>query len=161
MKNKVAVYPGTFDPFHNGHLDVIQRCCGIFDEIIVLISKNNEKKSLFSVQDREKMIRSATEHLKNVRVTSHDGLTVDFLKAHNSQVIVRGLRATADFEYEMSMALLNRKLDVKIETLLMFATAENYCISSRSLREIIAHHGDISSLVPSSVETFIKNRRDQ
>jgi pantetheine-phosphate adenylyltransferase len=158
MKTKIAVYPGTFDPFHNGHLDIIQRCSGIFDELIILISNNNEKKTMFDLKFRQQMIQSSVKAYKNVQVCTYDGLTVDFLKKQNAKIIVRGLRATADFEYEMSMALLNKKLQSDIETLLMFSRPENYCISSRSLREIIVHRGALSEFVPPSVEAFIKER---
>jgi pantetheine-phosphate adenylyltransferase len=159
MKHKIAVYPGSFDPLHNGHLDVIKRASVIFDKVVVLVSMNPDKKYFFSAADRKKLIEESLGSVKNVEVQTFNGLTVNYLKSIGSKIIVRGLRAMADFEFEMSMAHLNKKLDADVETLLIFSDPEHYFISSRGVREIAQHNGDLTELVPKNVATAFKKSK--
>ncbi|MFN7263053.1 MAG: pantetheine-phosphate adenylyltransferase [Pseudobdellovibrionaceae bacterium] len=146
-----AVYPGSFDPIHLGHIDVIERMSKRFEEVIVLISHSGEKSQMFTPQERKALIEASLAHIKNVRVDIHSGLTVDYLKQHGASTIVRGLRAVVDFEYEMTMASMNRKLNPEIETLLMFASPERYYISSRGVKEVAKFGGNLESLVTPNV----------
>lgn len=151
-----AVYTGSFDPITLGHLDIIQRISKLYSEVIILVAHSSQKSSLFSVSDREAMIQQTIGNLKNVRVASHDGLTVDFVKSIGAQVIVRGLRAVVDFEYEMAMAAMNKKLAPEIETVLVFASPDYYYVSSRAIKEIARNGGSLQGLV--SPEVAVKLR---
>jgi pantetheine-phosphate adenylyltransferase len=153
-----AVYPGSFDPIHLGHLDIIQRISKVFDEVIVLIAVSPDKTSLFTVEERKDLLRKSLSHLPNVRIESHGGLTVDFMRAHDAKVIIRGLRAVVDFEYEISMANMNRKLAPDIETMLVFASPEYYFISSRGVKEVHRNRGSLAGLVPPLVEQAMAKR---
>ena len=146
---KRAVYPGSFDPIHLGHLDIIERIAKVFDEVIVLIAVAPDKSSsLFTVEERQDLLNKSLSHLKNVRVDSHSGLTVDYMKAQKVNVIIRGLRAVMDFEYETSMANMNKKLSPDIETLLVFSKPEFYYVSSRGVKEVVRNKGSVQGLVP-------------
>ena len=149
--NKVAVYPGSFDPITLGHVDIIQRLSLVFEKVIVLVAKSSSKTGLFTAEERKDLILKTLKHLKNIEVDIFEGLTVDYLKTKKAHVIVRGLRAVVDFEYEMKMASMNKKLQPDIETLLMFAAPEFYCISSRGVKEVAAHGGPLQGLVPELV----------
>lgn len=149
--SKVAVYPGSFDPITSGHVDIINRISSLYVQVTVLIAQSSQKQSLFSAQERKVLIEKSLSHLKNVSVEIFDGLTVEYMRKNKAQVIVRGLRAVVDFEYEMTMANMNKKLAPEIETLLVFASPEYYYISSRGVKELAANHASLKDLVPDVV----------
>ncbi|MNJ92673.1 Phosphopantetheine adenylyltransferase [compost metagenome] len=149
--SKIAVYPGSFDPITMGHVDIINRLSPLYSEVIVLIAQSAQKQSMFTAEERKVLIEKSLSHLKNVKVDMFDGLTVDYMKQHKAQVIVRGLRAVVDFEYEMTMANMNKKLAPAIETLLVFASPEYYYISSRGVKEVALNRGALTGLVPDVV----------
>jgi pantetheine-phosphate adenylyltransferase len=152
----IAVYPGSFDPITNGHLDLIERGSKIFDELIVAILRNPGKDPLFSVGERLEMVREATQHCPNVAVDSFDGLLVDYAALRQARVILRGIRAVSDFENEMTMALMNRKLDSNLETVFMMPAVAYTFLSSRLVREVVRLGGDVRSLVPPLVEARLR-----
>lgn len=147
-----AVYTGSFDPITQGHVDVIQRIAKQFPELIVLVSFSAEKKYLFSTEERKVMVEQALKGIANVKVDVHEGLTVNYMKKAEAKVIVRGLRAVVDFEYEMTMANMNKKLAPDIETMLVFASPEAYYISSRGVKEVAKYGGSLDGLVPENVK---------
>lgn len=149
---KIAVCPGSFDPPTSGHLDIIERASKIFDYLIVTVSINAEKKPLFTFKERVKMLKEATKHLKNVEIDSFEGLLIDYLKKRGAKVIVKGLRAVTDFEYEFQMALINKKLAEEIETIFLMTKAEESFLSSSIVKEVASLKGDIRGLVPENVE---------
>jgi len=153
-----AIYPGSFDPVTFGHLDVIKRSCKIVDELIVGVLYNNAKMPLFSVHERVKMIGEVTADLHNVKVKPFEGLLVDFARQTESKVIIRGLRAITDFEYEFQMSQTNGKLAPDIETLFLTTSLEYSYLSSSTVKEIAAFGGDISQFVPPIVAEYIKNK---
>lgn len=148
---RVAVYPGSFDPITMGHVDIINRIAPLYDQVIVLVAHSSQKQSMFSVAERKALIESSLAHLKNVTVDAFEGLTVQYMSRVKAQVIVRGLRAVVDFEYEMSMANMNKKLAPEIETLLVLASPEYYYISSRGVKEVAMNGGALKDLVPDVV----------
>lgn len=152
----VAVYPGSFDPITNGHLDLIERGSKIFDELIVAVLRNLEKDPLFTVEERLEMMREAALHCPNVSVDSFDGLLVDYAVRRQARVILRGIRAVSDFENEMTMALMNRKLDANIETVFMMPSVSYTFLSSRLVREVVRLGGDVRGLVPPLVEARLR-----
>lgn len=156
--SKVAVYPGSFDPITMGHVDIINRLSPLYSEVIVLIAQSSQKQSLFTAQERKALIEKSLSHLKNIRVDIHEGLTTDYMKKHNAHVIVRGLRAVVDFEYEMTMANMNRKLAPDIETMLVFASPEYYYISSRGVKEVALNKGALKGLVPDNVISDLEGK---
>lgn len=147
VTSKIAVYPGSFDPITMGHIDIIKRVSKIFDQVIVLVANSSDKKYLFSAEERAEYVRKAVNE-KNVEVCVHNGLTTDFMKARSAQVIVRGLRAVADFEYEGTLANMNYRLAPNIETFMIFSRPEYYYISSRGVKEMARNGGDLKGLVP-------------
>lgn len=147
----LAVYPGSFDPITNGHLDIITRSSRLFEQVIVAVAVNRRKEPLFTVQERMEMIQEATRDLGNVTVDSFYGLTVKYAQAKGAKVIVRGLRVLSDFENEFMMALMNRKLASDIETIFMMTSKEYTFLSSSAVRELASLGGDISDLVPPGV----------
>jgi len=155
---KKAVYPGSFDPITNGHVDIIERISRVFDEVIVLISEAPNKTYLFAPNERKAFIEETLKHLKNVRVDIFEGLTVDYVKKSKAQVMVRGLRAVVDFEYEMTIASMNQKLDPDIETMLVFASPEYYYVSSRGVKEVARYGGSLKGLVPLHVQKSLVER---
>lgn len=155
---KVAIYPGSFDPITNGHLDIIQRGCKTFDKVIVAVLINIDKKGLFHIDERVELIKKATAHLKNVEVISFNGLLVDLAKQYNANVILKGLRAVSDFEYELQMALMNSKLDPNIETLFMMTSIQYSYLSSSSVKQVGKFGGDISGLVPGEILDIVRER---
>ena len=153
-----AIYPGTFDPITNGHLDILQRSLRLFNHIILGIGPNPKKTALFSIDERIDMVVEAIKDLPNVTVEVFDGLLVDFAKKKSASAIIRGLRAVSDFEYEFQMALMNRKLDDKIETVFLMPSEEYSYLTSSIIKVVSSLNGDISSLVPRHVHTILKNR---
>jgi pantetheine-phosphate adenylyltransferase len=153
-----AVYPGSFDPFTNGHLDITQRGARIFDELIVAVLINAEKNAMFSVEERKIMVREAIVHLPNVRVMSFEGLLVDFMRQERSRVILRGLRAISDFEYEFQIAQMNRQLAPETETFFMVTDAKYSYLSSRSVKEVFQFGGAIQEFVPPGVFRSLSER---
>lgn len=159
MRKDIAIYPGSFDPITNGHLDIIQRGANLFDEVIVAILVNPEKAPLFSVGERVAMIQTIlNDQFANVRVDTFEGLLVEYAVKQNAQVIVRGIRAVSDYEYELQMALMNRRLEPRIETVfLMPAEAYTY-LSSRLVREVSKFGGSVEGLVPRLVEQRLREK---
>lgn len=149
---RIAVYPGSFDPITMGHVDIINRISQHYDQVIVLVAKSPSKSSLFTVERRMDLIKLSLPHLQNVVVDTFDGLTVEYMHRKKAQVIVRGLRAVVDFEYEMTMANMNKKLAPEFETMLVFARPEFYYISSRGVKEVASQGGNLDGLVPPVVE---------
>jgi pantetheine-phosphate adenylyltransferase len=157
-KQRIAVYPGSFDPVTNGHLDVIRRAAGIFDKVIVGIGRNAGKAPLFTADERVGLIQAAVSDLENVDVESFDGMLVAFAKQHGASVLVKGLRAISDFEYEFQMALANRHLDPSVETMFLMTSAEYQFLSSSIVKEMVRVGGDCSPLVPSVVVEALRRR---
>ena len=155
---KIAVCPGSFDPVTNGHIDIIERASMMFDELIVGVFHNVNKKPLFTMQERVDLLTEATKHLKNVKVTSFHGLLNEYVKQQGSRIIVRGLRAMSDFEYEFQRALLLKHLDPEIETVFMMTSNEYSFLSSSGIRELANFQGEIKGLVPKCVEIAIKQK---
>ena len=158
---KIAVYPGSFDPITNGHLDIIERALKIFDKVIVLIAINPNKKSRFSIQERKEMIVEALEGNKNVEVDTCDGLTVKYAKDHGATHLIRGLRAVTDFEYELQMSQTNMVLDENIETLFLSTRLEYAYLNSSTVKEVASHGGDISRFVPETVAKQIISKIEE
>jgi len=148
---KIAVYPGSFDPITNGHVDIIKRGLRMFDELIILIAYNRNKKTLFSVEERSEMIREVIKDCKNVRVDCSDGLLVEFVKDAGANVILRGLRALSDFEYEFQLALINRRLNREIETVFLMTGYKWFYTSSTIIKEAASIGGSVKGLVPEIV----------
>jgi pantetheine-phosphate adenylyltransferase len=146
-----VVYPGSFDPVTNGHLDIIERSARVFDEIIVAVLVNPEKKGLFSIEERVELIERIIKHIPNVKVQCFSGLLINFMKQQNAKVIIKGLRAVSDFEYEFQMSLMNKKLDPDIETTFMMATSKNSFLSSSSVKQVAMFGGCIKDLVPDEI----------
>ena len=153
-----AIYPGSFDPLTNGHLDVIARACRLFDEVVVAIAFNEAKakRALFSVEERLALIHSTTGRFENVRVARFDGLLVDFAREQKASAVIRGLRAISDFEFEFQMALMNRKLDATIETIFLTPKEEFTYLSSRIVKEIARLGGDVGAFVPQSIAEALR-----
>ncbi len=160
-KGKTAIYPGSFDPLTNGHLDVIHRAARIFDKVIVAVADNSNKTSLFAITERMDMLKAAVRHLRNVRVDTFNCLVVDYARRKKVNVLIRGLRMTSDFDYEFQIALTNRRLAQDIETVFLMPSEHVSFLSSSLLKEVAALKGDISSLVPPPVERKLKERLKQ
>ena len=160
MKN-TAIYPGSFDPITNGHVDLIRRASKLFDEVIVAITQNTNKTGFLSIEERILAANNAVNSLNNIRVLSFDSLLVDFAKKHNAQIIIRGLRAVSDFEYEFQLSGMNKRLNSQIETLFMTPSEEFANISSSLVREIFLLGGDIGSFVPESVKLILLERNSK
>jgi len=154
----LAVYPGSFDPLTNGHVDIILRGARLFDRIIVAILVNAEKKPLFSIAERIEIAREVFTSQSNVEVDTFDGLLVDYVAKRQAQVIVRGLRAVSDFEFEFQMALMNQRLDAQIETVFMMPAEQYTYISSRLIKEVFSLGGRVSGLVPDLVEQRLRQK---
>ena len=153
---KVAIYPGSFDPITNGHLDILTRASKIFDKVIVLVASNPNKRSRFSVEDRVNMIKDSVKNIKNVEVDSYDGLTVKYAKEHGATHLIRGLRAVSDFEYEFQLASANEFADASIDMVFFMARGDKTFISSSAILELHENGIDISDLVPESVIKKLK-----
>ncbi|AWZ48708.1 pantetheine-phosphate adenylyltransferase [Hathewaya limosa] len=155
---KKAVYPGSFDPVTNGHLDIIERASKVFDELIVGVLVNPDKTGLFSAQERVELIKKVIEPYENVKVESFNGLLINFMNKHNSNVIVKGLRAVSDFEYEFQMALMNNKLDPTKETVFMMTNAKYSYLSSSSVKQVAKFGGCIRDLVPEEIVEIVESK---
>jgi pantetheine-phosphate adenylyltransferase len=153
-----AIYPGSFDPLTNGHLDVLQRAAGIFDNLIIAVARDNSKQSLFTVEERVELIRNATADIDGIEVMPFDGLLVNFARQHNAIALVRGLRAVSDFEFEFQLALMNRKLEPNLETLFLMPREEYTYISSRLVKEICRLGGHIEQFVPPNVAQALRSK---
>lgn len=158
MKQKIAVYPGTFDPVTHGHIDVIKRATKLFSEVIVLVARNTTKSPMFSDTERVEMIREVFSGNRLVRVDSFDGLLVDYARAHDASVIIRGLRAVSDFEYEFQMALTNRKLSPSIDTVFLVPDEKYTYLNSTIVREVARLGGKVSDFVPTFVAKRLRAR---
>jgi len=156
---KIAIYPGTFDPLTHGHLDLIERASKLFSKLIVVVGENTAKKPLFDVKERVYMIEQSIKHLKNVTVDSNSELTVEYAKKHNVNILVRGVRAFADFEYELQMALMNRKLDENIETVFLMPKNEYSYLNSSLIKGIADFDADVKEFVPPVVIKMFKKKR--
>jgi pantetheine-phosphate adenylyltransferase len=155
----VAIYPGSFDPLTNGHVDIIQRGSRLFDRIVVAVLINLEKAPLFTVPDRVAIARDVFSSYANVEVDTFDGLLVDYARSRQASVIVRGLRAISDFEYEMQMALMNRRLEPEVETVFMMPAEPYTYVSSRLVKEVVALGGSVTGLVPAIVEARLRDKK--
>ena len=158
MPPRIAVYPGSFDPVHNGHFDIIERCCPIFDEVIVAVLRNTQKKPLFSVRERVEIMDEVISELDTCRVESFTGLLVDFMDQVGARTIVRGLRAVSDFEAEFQMALMNRRLNPRIETVFLTPKEEYSYLSSRLVKEVYVLGGSLDGLIPPPVDQRLRQR---
>lgn len=154
-----ALYPGSFDPLTNGHVDIIRRGARLFDRIIVAVLVNPEKSPLFTAAERVEIAREALADLSNVEVDTFDGLLVDYARRRRASVIVRGLRAVSDFEYELQMALMNRRLNPDVETVFMMPAEPYTYVSSRLVKEVVALGGSVEGLVPEGVEVRLREKR--
>jgi pantetheine-phosphate adenylyltransferase len=159
MNDVVAIYPGSFDPLTNGHVDIIQRGSRFFDRIVIGILLNLEKSPLFTVPERVSIAREVFREWPNVEVDTFDGLLVDYARRKSASVIVRGLRAVSDFEYEMQMALMNRRLNQDVETVFMMPAEPYTYVSSRLVKEVVALGGTVHGLVPEVVEARLRDKR--
>ena len=155
---RIAVYPGSFDPLHEGHRDIMNRCRPLFDEVIVAVLSNEDKRPLFTVEERVEMLEEALQGEEGFRVESFSGLLVDFMERMGACAIVRGLRAVSDFEYEFQMALMNRRLDPRIETVFMTPREDFSFVSSRLVKEVCRFGGDLTGLVPAPVLRRLRER---
>ncbi len=155
---RTAIYPGSFDPLTNGHLDVVKRAAKLFDRVIVAVASNESKHALFTKEERVVLVRQAVAKLSNVSVDSFDGLLVEYVAAKKARAIVRGLRAVSDFEFEFQLALMNRKLDENIETIFMMPKDTYTFLSSRIVKEIARLGGDVKQFVPPNVQIALKKK---
>ncbi len=155
---QTVVYPGSFDPPTNGHLDVIHRASRLFDRVIVAVAKNNEKEPLFSPSERRELIKESVSELSNVNVDVFEGLLVNYVEKQNCDIVIRGIRAVSDFEFEFQMALMNRKLNNKVETLFMMPRASYSFLSSHLVKEIAGLGGDVSTFVSESTSKALAKK---
>lgn len=156
-----AIYPGSFDPVTNGHLDIIERSAQIADELIVGVLNNKAKTPLFSVEERVRMLKDVTKHLENVKIIPFEGLLVEFAKQVEAKAVVRGLRAITDFEYELQMAQTNHKLEPDVETLFLTTSLEYSFLSSTTVKEVASFDGDISQFVPESIAKRVREKIEE
>ena len=152
---RTGVYPGSFDPLTNGHLDIIRRASKLFDKLIVGVLHNDAKRAIFSMEERVEMIRKCTRDMDNVEVAMFDGLLVDFVKDNDAAAIVKGLRAVSDYEYELQMAMVNKHIDREVETIFLMADIQNSFLSSSVVKDLAKHGGDITGLVPEEIKQDI------
>ena len=152
---RIALYPGTFDPITNGHYDIIERASKLFDELIVAVAASVDKKPMFTLTERIQMTNAAVEHLENVRVVGFDNLTIDLAHQYNAGILIRGLRAVSDFEYELQLGYLNNSLDITIETVYLMPTLQNAFISSSIVRNLLKFNGKTEHILPEPVQKII------
>lgn len=155
---KIAIYPGSFDPITKGHLDILKNAAEIFDKVIIAVAHNIEKKGFLSVDERIKLIKESIKDLKNVEVDAFEGLTIDYAKKQGANVLIRGLRAVSDFEYEMQLSQTNSALCEEIKTVFLITKPDYNFISSSTIREILANNGDISKFVSEPVFQYLTNK---
>lgn len=153
-----AIYPGTFDPVTNGHLDLIERAAKMFQQVVVGVANSPSKRPLFDLSERVSLAEQVTAHLDNVSVVGFSGLLVDFAKEQQATILIRGLRAVSDFEYEFQLANMNRRLDPNLESVFLTPAEENSFISSTLVKEVSLHNGDVTQFVPTQVSTAIANK---
>lgn len=153
-----AIYPGSFDPITFGHIDIIQRGLEVFDQIVIAVAHNIDKEGLFSVEERKNLIREALKDLNRVSVDSFEGLLVNYVEKTQGNVIIRGLRATSDFEYEFHMASINRHLNNRFDTFFMMTAKDYFFVSSRTIKEVAMLGGSVKGLVPENVENALKSK---
>jgi pantetheine-phosphate adenylyltransferase len=158
---KIAIYPGTFDPVTNGHLDILERALKLFDRVIITVARNTTKNPFFTEEERIMLLRQVTKRYKNVEVDSFRGLLVDYVRQKKAIAVVRGLRAMTDFEYELQMALMNRKLDEKMETVFLMPTEKYTYLSSNVVREIARLGGDVNKFVPPIVLKALRQKNSK
>lgn len=158
MDKKVAIYPGTFDPVTLGHIDVLQRAAGIFDKVVISVSESSSKKTLFTLEERIELIKKAAGKIKNIEVDKFKGLLVKYAERKKAAAVIRGLRAVSDFEYEFQMALTNRKISSKVETVFFMPNEKYSFISSTLVKEIAALGGNVKSFVPEAVWQQLKKK---
>ncbi|WP_227765275.1 pantetheine-phosphate adenylyltransferase [Zhaonella formicivorans] len=155
---RIAIYPGTFDPVTNGHLDILERAATLFDEVIVAVAEETYKTNLFSLQERADMLRQVIINIPNARVETFSGLLMDYVKAKGACAVVRGLRAVSDFEYEFQISMMNKKLHAQAETIFLTTASEYSFISSSIIKQVAALGGCVTGLVPSEVEKALKQK---
>jgi len=155
---RIAICPGTFDPVTNGHLDIIQRGLRIFDEVIVAVAPSQKKVPLFTLEERLWLIRESVKGLRNIKIESFNGLLVDYVRAKGGMAIIKGLRAISDFEFELQMALMNRKLDMHVETVFMMPSEEFSFLTSTIVKEVASFGGSVKGLVPVVVEQALRKK---
>ena len=156
---RTAIYPGSFDPITNGLLDVLKTSAGIFDKVIIAVAKNSEKHAFLTIDERIKLIKESVMHIKNVEVDAFDGLTIEYAREKSAQILIRGLRAVSDFEYEMQLSQTNSALAPDIQTVFLITKPEYNFISSSTVREILLNGGDISKFVPLPVYNYLTKRK--
>ncbi|MEN4045194.1 MULTISPECIES: pantetheine-phosphate adenylyltransferase [Sulfurimonas] len=156
---KIALYPGTFDPITNGHFDIIERAKNLFDEVIVAVAQSKDKNPMFSLEQRIKMVEIAVKDIKDVRVTGFNNLTIDLAHEHDARVLIRGLRAVSDFEYELQLGYLNNSLDENIETVYLMPKLKHAFISSSIVRNLLKFNGKTDHLLPKEVQQVIGSLR--
>lgn len=156
---KIAVYPGSFDPVTKGHIDILKNGAEIFDKVIIAVARNSEKNAFLTVDERVQLIKESVKDIENVEVDSFDGLTIEYAKKCGAKVILRGLRAVSDFEYEMQLSQANSALSNDIKTIFLITKPKYNFISSRTIKEIFLNNGDISKFVPEAVYEFLKNKK--
>lgn len=155
---KIAIYPGSFDPITKGHLDILKNAASIFDKVIIAVAHNGEKKGFLTVEERVKLIKESINDLTNVEVDAFEGLTIEYAKKHNAEILIRGLRAVSDFEYEMQLSQTNSALCEDIKTVFLITKPKYNFISSSTIKEILANGGDISKFVPPAVFEYLANK---
>ena len=156
---KIAIYPGSFDPITKGHLDILKNASGIFDKVIIAVARNGEKKGFLSTEERVELIKKSIEGLDNVEVDAFEGLTIKYAKKRGAEILIRGLRAVSDFEYEMQLSQTNSALCDEIKTVFLTTKPKYNFISSSTIREILQNNGDISKFVPQAVNEYLTQRR--
>ena len=158
---RTAIYPGSFDPLTNGHLDLIERAAKLFDRVIVAVAKSDSKHPLFTLEERVKLVHTSVRRMKNVSTDAFDGLLVEYVKQRRAQAVVRGLRAVSDFEFEFQLALMNRKLNDQFETIFMMPKDTYTFLSSRIVKEIARMGGDVAAFVPGHVRRALQRKLDE
>ena len=156
MAKKIAVYPGSFDPITNGHCNIVERAAGLFDELIVAVANNSAKRSVFSIDERMDMVAASLAHVPTVKVDTFDGLLVDYLERIGACILIRGLRAISDFEYEFQIAHINRRLAPRVDSIFMMTSEEYFYVSSSIVREIASLGGKLQGMVPPRVEDALR-----